>query len=131
MDYALPNLVIYDGDRPWTGAKLTRVIPGWPYELQKSTEQWAAYVDENDWGCGVYFPGSTQLTTYRHPGPAGPKGGGCSYFAPIRSLAITKGMQLEYDVYLTIGTVKEIRARFGRIKAEIEDKASASPAESK
>lgn len=120
MDYALPNLVFYNGDKPWTGDTLTRVVPGWPNELQKSTEHWAAYLDENNWGCGVYFPGTSSLTTYRNQGPPGPVGSGCSYLAPIRTLAITKGMRLNYQVYFTIGTVEEIRTRFAQIRKPLK-----------
>jgi len=112
VDYALPNLVYYKGDRPWTGDKLSRDVPGWPNEGRKLTECWAAYVDEKDWGIGVYTTEMEDITCYRHRGKAGPKGGGCSYFAPVKSLAIVPGFVFEYDVYLTIGTVAEIRSRF-------------------
>ncbi len=117
VDYALPNLVIYEGDRPWTGGELTKLVPGWPNEYQVSSEEWFAFVDEDGWGIGVYTPGTPELTTYRHPGEPGPLGGGCSYAAPIRTLAVTPGLALEYDVYLTIGTVDEIRQRFAGIRA--------------
>ena len=118
MDAALPNLAFYNGDAPWTGAPLTRVVPGWPNELRTATEHWAAYLDNDDWGCGVFFPSTGELTTYRHPGPAGPMGAGCSYFAPVRTLAIGKEFQLEYHAYLTIGPVAEIRRRFAAIREE-------------
>ena len=56
--------------------------------------------------------GTDRITTYRHPGPAGPKGGGCSYFAPIRTMAITPGLVFVYHAYMTFGTAEEMRARF-------------------
>jgi hypothetical protein len=115
VDYALPNLVVYDGKKPWTGGRLTRKVPGWPNEKATAIENWAAYVDGDDFGIGVHFPGTSQLTCYRYKGKPGPKGGGCSYFAPVKTMAITSGLRYEYDVYLTIGTVKEIRARFQRL----------------
>jgi len=117
VDYDLPNLVFYRGEKPWTGGKLTRVVPGWPNESQRADECWAAYVDGKDWGIGVFFPGTPRMTTYRHKGrgDGGPNGTACSYFAPIRTLAIRKGFTFEYDVYLTIGKVNEIRERFGEI----------------
>ena len=124
VDYALKNLVYYDGSSPWTGGPLRRDVPGWPNEERTRTEHWAAYVDDSDWGIGVYTPGTPLSTTYRFDGPSGPTGGGCSYFAPIRNFAVTKGLVLEYDVYLYIGTVEEIRSAFDAVRTdgwEIDD----------
>lgn len=115
IDSALTDLVRYEGKSPWTGGALTVDRPGWPNEYRKPTEPWAAFVGADRRGLGVLFPGSDQITTYRHPGPEGPKGGGCSYFAPIRTLAITPGKVIDYRIWLTIGTVDEIRARFKEI----------------
>ena len=115
-DFALTNLVYYQGDAPWTGGTLTRRVPGWPNEYAKRlTENWAAYVDARDWGLGVSVPGTTELMFYRNAGKAGPAGAGCSYLAPIRTLAITNGFKLEYDVFLAIGTVGELRDGFRAI----------------
>lgn len=112
MDYALTNLVFYSGDKPWRNEPLTRKIPGWPNQSEQITENWAAYVDADDWGLGVFVPGVTEITCYRHPGTSGPDGGGCSYFAPVRTLAITNGFSFEYDVCLAIGKVEELRKGF-------------------
>lgn len=101
VDYALKNLVYYKGDSPWTNAALTTVVPGWPNEKHTRDEHWAAYVDDSQWGIGVYSPGSPLSTNYRfNGGSSGPTGGSCSYFAPLRTFAITKGLVFEYDVYL-------------------------------
>lgn len=122
-DFALTNLVYYQGDAPWTGATLTRRMPGWPNEYAKQlTENWAAFVDDRDWGLGIFFPGTTEVTCYRAPGKPGPAGSGCSYLAPIRTLAITNGFKLEYDVFLTIGTVEELRGRFRSLAEELRKK---------
>jgi len=117
VDAALPNLVFYGGDSPWTNGDITSVVPGWPNEGRLRTEEWAAYVDANKWGIGVYTPGTSNSTTYRYlgDGTVGPKGSACSYFAPVRTMKITPGMVFEYDVYLTIGSVNEIRKRFSKI----------------
>jgi hypothetical protein len=105
-------MAYYRGGEPWTGAPLTKDRPGWPNEGRNCTEQWAAYVGPDGRGLGVFFPGSTHVTCYRHPGKAGPSGGGCSYFAPVRTVAIGPGFTFEYHIDLTIGTADEIRARF-------------------
>ena len=115
VDYALSNLVFYQGPAPWTNDKLTSKVPQWPNEYEVRDEHWAAYVDEEHWGIGVYTPGTREMTCYRYKGEEGPAASGCSYFAPIRTLAITSGVEIEYDVYLAIGTVVDIRSKFYRI----------------
>ena len=112
VDYALPDLVYYKDDEPWTGKPISKDQPGWPNESRKTTENWAGFVGPDGRGVGVLFPGTDRITTYRHRGPPGPKGGGCSYFSPIRTMSITPGLVFEYDVYLTIGSAEEMRGRF-------------------
>lgn len=117
-DFALTNLVYYQGDAPWTDGALTRRVPGWPNEYDKGlSENWAAYVDARDWGLGIFVPGTAEMTFYRHPGKAGPDGSGCSYLAPIRTLAITNGFKLEYDVFLVIGKMEDLRDSFKKLSA--------------
>ncbi|MBP5720967.1 MAG: hypothetical protein J6W82_07870 [Bacteroidales bacterium] len=48
-------------------------------------------------------------------GPGGANQPSCSYFAPIRTLAITGDSEISYDVYLTIGSVEQIRSRFTQL----------------
>lgn len=124
MDNGLNNLVFYSGDMPWTHDELTRYSPPSQTsgtivnEERTRTEHWAAYVDDSDWGLGVYTPGTPQMTLYRFGIGSGPTSGACSYFAPIRTFAVTKGMVFEYDVYLYIGTVDQIRETFYGIRSE-------------
>ena len=118
IDGAYTNLVFYGGDTPWARGTLTRAIPGWPNEGKRTTEHWAAYVNDADYGVGVFTPGTGELTCYRYTGDGktGPEGSACSYFAPIRTMAITPGFTFEYDVWLTIGTSAEIRSRFQSVR---------------
>lgn len=123
IDSDLPNLVFYNGSQPWSNdAGLTSVVPGWLDEVrntpQNTTEHWAAYVDDNKWGIGLYTPGTSYMTTYRNKGASGPMGGGCSYFAPVRKFAVTPGLVFEYDAYLFIGQVDEMRTKFDQIRTE-------------
>jgi len=127
VDYALGNLVYYKGPKPWTGDTLSKDVPGWPNERLHMTECWAAYVDEKGWGIGVYTPVMKHVTCYRHRGKPGPTGGGCSYFAPIKPLAVTPGFVFEYDVYLTIGTISEIRTRFTTLHRKLQRKKKPTP----
>lgn len=121
-DWDLPNYVFYGGDKPWTNDELTSVLPprldlGGTNKEYSRTEHWAAYVDDNGWGVGVYTPGAVLSTTYRFgSGPGGPKLGSCSYFAALRVFGIKEGGVYEYDVYMMIGTLEEMRAEFYKIR---------------
>ena len=116
VDGELSRLVAYAGNKPWTEAPLTYREVGWPNQQISADENWAAYVDEHDWGLGVYFPGTSTITAYRYR-PAknpttGPDGDACSYLAPTQSLTIRPGFTHAYDVALMIGTSAEIRRAF-------------------
>jgi hypothetical protein len=76
----------------------------------------------------MLFPGTDRITTYRFKGPLGPQGGGCSYFAPIRTMAVTPGLVFEYNAYLTIGEIDEMRARFKPIALRHREQAAAPAA---
>ena len=98
--------------------KLVRRQPGWPNEPGNTSEDWVAYVDDKDWGVGILTPGTSKFTCYRFQGngKSGPRGSACSYVAPIRKLRLQKGQTIEYEFYLTIGSLKEIRQRFVALK---------------
>lgn len=83
-----------------------------------SSSEWVAYLDDNGWGVGIYTPGTAEFTVYRArgDGTTGPSGSACSYVAPLRTFALTKGLEVKYDVYLTIGSLDEIKSRFERLK---------------
>ncbi len=125
IDWDYPYFVYYDGKRPWSNDTLRKYIPkllanAAAGESANLAESWAAYVNSQDQGIGVYTPNSKFCTLYRFgTGPGGPESGSCSYFAPLVSMAIKKGMTYSYDVYLTIGTVRQIRNRFYQIHSRL------------
>ncbi len=74
----LTQLVLYDGQSPWSGGKLSSYEQEWRYgplsETHKPSERWAAYVRASDqWGVGVHFPASSTFISYvfggRRPPP--------------------------------------------------------------
>jgi hypothetical protein len=115
VDPALDTLVRYAGDAPWTGGVLERSRPGWPNEYHAVDENWAAYVGKDDVGIGAYVPIARRITGYRFGDGRGPDA--CSYFAPLTRFAVRPGFVFGYDLYLTTGTVDEIRQTFGRLRA--------------
>lgn len=115
VDFALTKLVHYAGKKPWTGGHLSESVPGWPNESRRCDEEWAAFIGPDGRGLGVHFPGTKEITCYRFDGPAGPKGSGCSYFAPVQTMAITPGFVHDYSIKLKIGTPAQIRAAFSPV----------------
>ena len=111
-DAELPNLVYSEN------GKLKRRVPGWPNERGKATENWVAYLDDKDWGIGICTPGTETVTCYRFKGDGktGPLGSACSYVAPLRRFSLQRGLAVDYEVFLTIGSLAEIRKRFASLK---------------
>ncbi len=112
----LHTLVTYTGTKPWTGDAFHISQPGWPNEYKNITENWAAYVDKENFGVGAYVPIASKITCYRYNAGATTKQGACSYFAPLIQMAITPGTVFEYDLYLTLGKPEEIRETFKKIR---------------
>jgi len=122
VDAVLKNLVYVQQE------KLVRRLPGWPNESGNTSEDWVAYVDDKDWGIGILTPGTAKFTCYRFKGDrkSGPRGSACSYVAPIRKLRLREGQVVEYEFYLTIGSLKEIRRRFATLRKENQKNANAN-----
>ncbi len=114
----LPTLVTYTGDKPWTGDALHTSQPGWPNENRRITENWAAYVDKDNFGVGAYVPIASKITCYRFSAGRTSKQGACSYFAPIIDLEIKPGTVFTYDLYLTLGKPDEMRDTFKKIREQ-------------
>ena len=97
--------------------KLIRKIPKWPNEYGKSHKSWFAYLNKNDWGIGIFTPGTKDFTCYRFKGKGknDPNGSSCSYVAPIRTFSLKKGMKVSYKFYLTIGKLDKIKSSFKSI----------------
>ncbi len=109
------QLAVCTSDRPWTGAPLHYRTPGWPNEYVPMTEHWAALLNRDGQGLGCCVPRASQLTCYR-AGQGSAKDGACSYFAPIDTIAVTAGFDMQWTVWLTLGDVTQIRQRFAALQ---------------
>jgi hypothetical protein len=114
----LHTLVTYTGTKPWTGDALNISQPGWPNEYKNVTENWAAYVDKDNFGVGAYVPIASKITCYRYNAGRTTQQGACSYFAPIIDLAIVPGTVFEYDLFLTLGKPEAMRDIFKKIREQ-------------
>lgn len=100
----VPFMVSYQGQSPWTNAALNR----WqmtpiccPYFA--TDEQWGAYVDANDVGIALYTPMQFPFSKGFHAGPT-------LQFTPACPYNWDPGAVLEFDVYVLVGPVNEMRA---------------------
>jgi len=91
------------------GGKIITEKPGFPNKQAKVKNHWAAFLSGNH-GVGVLTPGADIFTYYYFKDkPA------CAYMSPIQRFKISKGFDKEFDVYLTVGSLEEISARFAKI----------------
>jgi hypothetical protein len=109
----LHRLVSYDGDQPYTDA-LTRVLEnnGPPWTAWKATEHWAALLDNDDWGLGIYHADVTQFIGGFHgkPDSGGPTDDPTGYIAPVRQEILDHNITYDYDYILILGKLAAIRA---------------------
>lgn len=122
---ALSKLYTYFGSQPFTGAALSNpatvnLSSGFwgVYKNNMVTENWMAFVDNSNWGMGVYNPLCTDFLA----GMAGSAGGeatssGTSYIAPVKQEILNKNSVYEYQYYIIIGNVTDIRSKVYEIRS--------------
>ncbi len=116
---ALDNLFSYFGEEPFTGAPMANPTVEhledgfWGrYSNNMVTENWMAFVDNDNWGMAVYTPGCTNFLA----GMAGQSGGeyddsSTSYIAPVKKEILNKNSVYEYEYIIIIGLLSEIREK--------------------
>lgn len=125
---ALKNLYAYFGTAPFTNAPISNpevehLEDGFwgRYSDDKVSEHWMAFVDDTKWGIGVFTP----ITSNFLAGMAGAPGyesmdSQTSYIAPIKTEALSKKDIFEYDYYLVIGNLDEIRSGIYKLNEKLE-----------
>ena len=114
------RLMSYTGDKPFTGDKLSRFRKTWtsfedvdgdPWENWLATENWAALVDDNNRGLGVFKPNTYSFKGgfFGVPGKGGSKDGPTGYISPIQNEILDHNIQYEYEYRLILGTLEDIR----------------------
>jgi hypothetical protein len=114
---ALSNLYSYLGSKPFTKDSISKPTVKF---LQDSfwgkyptvTERWMAFADSSGWGMGVYNSGCTEFLAGIAGKPGGEsKDGSTSYIAPVKKERLYKNSIYEYEYYIIIGKVEEIREK--------------------
>ncbi|SEQ77250.1 Predicted metal-dependent hydrolase, TIM-barrel fold [Hyunsoonleella jejuensis] len=114
---ALNNLYSYFGDKPFTGAPLSKpkvvnLRSGFwgKYKNNMVTENWMAFVNDDLWGMGVYTPTCSNFLAGMAKDPGYEAyDSATSYIAPINKATLNKDTVYEFDYYLIIGNLRVIR----------------------
>lgn len=115
------RLMSYTGDKPFTGDKLTHVTNDWhkpwPWTRFTATERWAALVDDNGWGLGVFKDdgGEYHGGTYGDGRSDDPKHGSTAYVAPIHVENFDHNIVYEHRTEFMVGRLDDIRKRFNKM----------------
>ncbi len=118
----LDSLYSYTGGKPFTRDKL-KIIKTPPMQNGRikwahwyATENWAANVDNNKWGVGIYSPGIYKYIGgfYKGHDPhwkqkTSPMDAPCSYISPLQTDHLDHNIVYEYTYTLIVGSLKEIR----------------------
>jgi hypothetical protein len=116
LDHRLETLAYYKGPLPWTAAPLTHIKPTAINQYDDIPENWASFVNERNWGVGVYVPGVSRITYYSR----GDDKSSCSYLAPIKTFPIIPRTVIDYDVFLRVGSLVEIRNSFYKVHSQLQ-----------
>lgn len=105
------RLMTYTGDKPFTGGALTQIPAKMPWTGWRATENWAALVNDKEWGLGIWEPGTYQFLGgfAGKPGAGGPKDGPTGYIAPLQQEILDYNIVYEYRYTLIVGSLQEIR----------------------
>jgi hypothetical protein len=109
------KLMTYTGDKPFSNDRLSRIehamTPTGPWAHWTASENWAALVNDDDWGLGVYNPGCHAFSGgfAGKPGAGGPHDDPTGYIAPNRVEVLDHDIRHEYAYELILGSLDDIR----------------------
>lgn len=115
---SLSRLMSYTGETPFDGGPLTHVTndwrKSWPWTRFHATERWAALVNEQDWGLGVFKDDGGEFHGGIHgQGPSDdPKHASTAYVAPIHVENFDHNIIFEHSTVFMVGKLGEMRRRF-------------------
>ncbi len=125
---SLGKFVYYGGNSPFGGDALTEreSLGFWDGNKDcrfRLTENWSAWVNEENWGIGLYVPdvvtalaGRTAGFTTDAPDDNRPyKAASSTYTAPLGNFSMVTYEAFEYTYYLTLDTVEGSRALFTKL----------------
>jgi hypothetical protein len=109
------RLMTYKGDKPFSGDALSQIVkrpdePGF-WSRWMATENWAAQINSEGWGLGVWNPDAFEFVGgfTGTPGAGGPTNNATGYIAPLRGEVLDHDIVYEYRYHLIVGALDEIR----------------------
>jgi len=111
------RLLTYDGAEPFADKPLSRIEKKpeqkGPWAHWLATENWAALVNDQDFGLGVCVPGCVRFSGgfAGKPGAGGPHDDPTGYIAPNKLEILDHNIQYEFKYWLTLDTLKNIRRK--------------------
>jgi len=117
---SLKCLYAYVGGRPWTGDSISKLpVVEMKVDMKNSfwgkypsvSEKWMAFTDDSGQGIAVYSPLATHFLAGRYTSDTtgDDKSLSTSYMAPLCSFKIMPRKQLQYEYYLVLGNIEQIR----------------------
>lgn len=127
---ALKNLYAYFGDEPFTNQPVTstevkQLIMNDPDHFwgvyQNVPEKWMAFVDDSQWGIAVFSPSAIGFLAGRYDSftEGDEHHVASSYIAPARYESLMKDSVMEYEYYLVIGTLEQMRKEIYKINKKL------------
>ena len=122
--------VTYLGDEPFTNAPLTVICDKdktkrrWAWHTNYPSEYWMALVDDNDYGVGLYCPGTARVAVGFAPDDPNFMGWGTEkddqtgYIAPFQDLVFDYNIKHEYKYTLILGDLNFIRQTANQLDAK-------------
>jgi alpha-L-fucosidase 2 len=114
------RLVTANGDRPFSDQGITTVVgkgdgKGWPWRTFYAPERWAALVNDENRGVGLFQPDTCMMIGGFHGGDASKGAGGpadvqTGYLSPIAKRILDHNIDLTYKTDIIVGGIDEIRA---------------------
>jgi len=114
------RLVSYLGDQPFTGQPVTEIVKkgdgkGWPWRHYYTPENWAALLDDNGMGIGVFQPEVMTFGGGFHPhetfkGSGGEKDGQTGNISPTGTQILDHNIRWTYTSSLVLGSIDDIRS---------------------
>jgi len=122
------KLITYLGDKPFQNEPPTVIVDqndgkGWPWCNFNTPERWAALMDDNGMGIGVYQADAIAMTTGFHGGDANKGHGGVKsnqtgYIAPLTRQILDHNITWGYETAFVLGTIDDIRGYAQKREAE-------------
>ena len=109
---ALSRVISYTGSRPFTWDPTSEIPKSttWAWSQWTTPESWAACADASGFGVGVYTPGPTWFLGGMNRNPSGDSNSfDTCYLAPVEAVGLDKTTKFEYDYWLVLGTIDQIR----------------------